>query len=91
LNSPKGGEEYSDVEVLTLLRRENMAENNICNDCGYEGPEGPGEGRCPMCGGDMVPADDLEEDLENGDLNEDGEEELEGEDLDTEEGEEEGI
>ncbi len=27
---------------------------NTCSDCGYEGAEGPGEGTCPECGGEMV-------------------------------------
>jgi len=31
---------------------------NICLDCGYEGPEGPGEGECPECGGEMVPLEE---------------------------------
>lgn len=34
-------------------------ENNVCTECGYEGPEGPGEGMCPDCGGEMIPAEDL--------------------------------
>jgi len=41
-----------------------MADENVCLDCGYEGPEGPGEGRCPMCGGEMTSMDDLDEELE---------------------------
>lgn len=36
-------------------------ENNVCNECGYEGPEGPGEGMCPECGGEMIPSEEPEE------------------------------
>jgi len=31
-------------------------ENNVCADCGYEGPEGPGESMCPTCAGEMIPS-----------------------------------
>jgi hypothetical protein len=55
---------------------------NICNDCGYEGPEGPGKDACPECGGEMVLAEDYEQEEENEDefedeANEEGEEEEE--------------
>lgn len=40
-------------------------ENNVCADCGHEGPEGPGEGLCPQCGGEMTSLELLgEEDKE---------------------------
>jgi len=33
-----------------------MAEEKktTCTACGYEGSEGPGEGTCPDCGGEMT-------------------------------------
>lgn len=34
-------------------------ENNVCVECGYRGPEGPGENACPNCGGEMVSTEEL--------------------------------
>ena len=31
---------------------------NICNKCGYEGPENE---TCPDCGGEMIPAEEAKE------------------------------
>ncbi len=53
---------------------------NVCTDCGYEGPEGPGKGQCPECGGEMVPSDDI-----NGDVDETEKENMEEESEDSDE------
>ena len=57
-----------------------MEENNVCTECGYEGPEIPGEGKCPVCGGEMVAPEEL---------GEEGKEEFEGEEYNKKVGEEE--
>ncbi|PIS12526.1 hypothetical protein COT70_00510 [candidate division WWE3 bacterium CG09_land_8_20_14_0_10_47_33] len=41
-------------------------EDNVCKECGYEGPESPGEGKCPACGGEIVSAEEIEEGGEEG-------------------------
>lgn len=36
------------------MEQESEEKLNVCAECGYEGTEGPGEGTCPECGGEMI-------------------------------------